>query len=126
LHCAEYVHAAAWETSVTVETMSRALELMAVLSEHSLAVFNMMGADPAIEGAKRVWRWIEAERGRSFAARDCFRALRGTFRKMEALNPALAVLVERSYIFAVDAETSGPGRKPSPVYQVNSKLTEGW
>jgi hypothetical protein len=126
LHCAENVHGTAWETPVTLETMTRALDLMAVLSEHALAVFNMMGADPAIEGAKRVWRWIEAGRGRSFTARDCFNALRGTFKKMEALNPALAVLVERAYIFAVDAETGGPGRKPSPSYRVNPKLTEGW
>jgi hypothetical protein len=96
------------------------------LSEHALAVFNMMGADPDIEGAKRVWRWIEAGRGRSFTARDCFQSLKGSFKKMEALNPALAVLVERAYIFAVDAETGGPGRKPSPSYQVNPKLTEGW
>ncbi|MBF0292786.1 MAG: DUF3987 domain-containing protein [Nitrospinae bacterium] len=126
LHCAEHVHRAAWETTVTVETMTRALGLMAPLSEHALAVFNMMGADPAIEGAKRVWRWIEAGRGRSFTARDCFQALKGTFKKMEALTPALAILVERSYIFAVEVETSGPGRKPSPVYQVNPKLTEDW
>lgn len=126
LHCSENVHVAAWETPVTRETMTRALDLMAILSEHALAVFNMMGADPAIEGAKRVWRWIEAGRSWSFTARDCFNALRGTFKKMETLNPALAVLVERFYLFTVDAETNRPGRKPSPVYQVNPKLTECW
>jgi hypothetical protein len=127
LHCVEYAGFIPSKKEISLQTIKRALDIAAVLSEHALAAFGLMGADPAIEGAKKVWRWVESTRFESFTARDCFQALKGSFRRMNELQPALDVLVERAYIAqAPNKERKGGGRSPSPTYHVNPSLTEDW
>jgi putative DNA primase/helicase len=104
--------------------MANALELSAILAEHALLVFGYMGADKSLEAAKRVWAWIERNRQDQFTARDCFQALKGTYKRMDDLNPALNVLMERYYILEPDKEKK-PGR-PSRIFQINPKISEGW
>lgn len=109
---------------VSKGTMDKALKLAAVLSEHALITFDLMGADPTMEAAQKVWQWIEYSKNKQFTARDCFNALRGTYKRMQDINPAFDVLIERNYIFDQDQEKR-PGR-PSRVFIVNPSLTEGW
>ena len=80
LHGIEHAHGRPWEASVTVETMNAALEIMAVIARHSLAALDLMGADPGIAAARRVWDWIERGRLTRFTVRDAFNALRRTLR----------------------------------------------
>ena len=83
-----------------------------------------MGADHDLDAARRVWRWIERTRMDTFPARDCFEALKGTFKRMPELNIAFDVLIERHHIFELQA-SKGVGRH-SRRFMVNPRITEGW
>ncbi|MBI3129505.1 MAG: DUF3987 domain-containing protein [Candidatus Tectomicrobia bacterium] len=126
LHCVQHAGAVSFPTAISRDTVQSALEIAAILSKHALAAFGLMGADPAIEGAKRVWRWIKTSRVKSFTARECFQALKGTFGRMGELQPALAVLVERAYIAEAPREKCNVPGRPSKTYTVNPALTEEW
>lgn len=114
LHCAEYANTLPSNLTITIITMQRALSLAAFYQAHALAAFDMMGADPDLEKARRVWRWVEREQKKEFTARDCFQALRGSYPRMDLLNPAFVVLLERGYLLeqetAIDS-MGRPGRK---------------
>jgi hypothetical protein len=79
-----------------------------------------MGADPVVEDAKFVLAWVARKGLDSFSERDAFEGTKGRFKKVDALRPALALLINHGYVrpLGTDART-GPGRRPSPVYQVN-------
>ena len=51
--------------------MSAALRMAETLSAHALAVFDLFGADPALDGARVILRWIEREGKSDFTFRDC-------------------------------------------------------
>ena len=128
LHCATYAPSSQCpcETPVSVDMMRHALDLAAVLSAHALAAFDLMGADGTLEGARRIWRWIERERAESFSARDCLQALKGSFTRMRELDPGLEVLIERFYLFDEPRpEMPGPGR-PSRRFRVSPVITRDW
>jgi hypothetical protein len=124
LHCAHYAESSPESYPLSVETMDAALSLGCIFEPHALAVFSLMAVDPSMEGAQKVWGWIEEGRHKSFSRRDCFQALRGSFHNVESLQPALSVLVERSYIFPLASEKQ-VGR-PSAKYRVNRRFNEGW
>jgi len=103
-------------------TMHQALTLAAVLADHALVAFNFMGADPSVECAKRIWRWITDTRPETFSGRDALNALKGSYPKMDMIRAGLAVLEERGFLRQVaDQVRTGPGRKPSPTYAVNPR-----
>lgn len=124
LHCAKFAKSQPWNHEICIDTMTRALTLASILSEHALAVFEMMGSDPSIEAAIKVENWINRNRCDHFTARECFESLKGTFKKMADLNPAFDVLVERRYIFEEDRE--GKVGRPSRVYFVNPVISKNW
>jgi hypothetical protein len=126
LHGIEYAHGEPWTVPVAGETMERALAIMAVIARHTLAAYALMGADPGIDAARKVWGWIERGRREAFTARDAFNVLRGTFPKMRPLMDAMEVLEERGYLAITEPETEGPGRRPSPTVRVRPDIAEGW
>jgi hypothetical protein len=124
-HCAQEATRQPWNKDIDVETMKMALTLTAILIDHALAVFDLMGADAGLDGARKVWAYVERCRHGRFTARDCFQKLRGTFRRMQQLEPAFDVLVERGYLMETDSERNGPGR-PSRTFVVNPQAMEAW
>ena len=122
LHCAENPHQP-WAENISLATTQRALELASIFSSHALIAFDMMGADKALEQARKVWRWIERGRQESFSKRDCFNALKGTFHKVVNMDEALKVLRERNYIQEIQKKTGG---RPSIKYNVNPELIIRW
>jgi hypothetical protein len=125
LHCVEHAHGEPWRAPVSLDTMTRALTLGALLIEHARAVFDLMGSDTAMGAARKVWRWIEREQQRTFKARDCWKALKGSFPRRADIDPALSILVERNHIMPWEPDRSGPGR-PSLEYVVHPTLSESW
>jgi len=123
-HCALNAYHQPWSMPITQETMNNSLQYAAILAEHALLVFGYMGADKSLEAAKKVWSWVERNRQEQFTARDCFQALKGTYKRMDDLNPAINVLIERYYILEQDKEGK-PGR-PSRIFTVHPKIGEGW
>jgi hypothetical protein len=122
LHCAMNP-VEPWRYPVTLETMEQALDITMVSCTHALAVFNLMGADPAIESAGRVLKWIKRHRYQTFTKKMAFDALRGTFTRAAMLDEPLKVLAERNYIRAIEPE-KGPGRPPEP-FGVNPAVLWG-
>src|SRR5918997_356013 len=87
-HCAKHAQGQPWTVEVELDTVQMALGLTAILTTHALAAFDMMGADPALGAARKVWRWIQGGQRTTFTARECFQCLRGTFPRMVDLDPA--------------------------------------
>lgn len=104
-------------------TMRAVITFAELLSEHARAAFCLLGADDTIECAKAILKWISDERRQSFTARDCLEKIKGRWPKMSLVNPGLAILEERGFIFPAERERQGRGR-PSKVYHVNPLVYE--
>ena len=97
LHCATNP-VEPWAYPVSKQTMEQALDITFVSISHALAVFKLMGSDPAIEKADRVLKWIKRRKKPEFTKKQVFDALRGTFKRTAMLNEPLDVLSDRNYI----------------------------
>jgi len=126
LHGIKHAHSTPWEAAITADTMIAALEIMAVITRHSLAALDMMGADPTIAAARLVWDWIERGRLDRFTVREAFNALRGTFPRVAMLREALEALEERGYLEVIEPPRDGPGRPPSPLVRVRPEIARAW
>jgi len=126
LHGIEHAHGTPWEAEITVKTMIAALETMAVITYHSRAALDMMGADLILAAARKVWAWIERNRLPSFTVSDAFNALRGTFDRVAKLREALEALEERGYVQVIELPRDGPGRPPSPTVRVRPEIARAW
>ena len=92
----------------------------AFLVPHALAAFGEMGADPAVEEARYVLRWVERRGRDAFTVRELHQDAKGRFKKVRDLDRPLALLVEHGYLRRHEAEERpGPGRKPSTTFDVN-------
>jgi hypothetical protein len=100
-------------------TMQKAVDLATLLIDHALAAFDLMGRDRTIEDAQKIFAWIQRERFEAFTVRDCFRAHQSRFKRVEAIRPALQVLIEHGYLRR--APKPEVAHRPSELYQVNPK-----
>jgi replicative DNA helicase len=108
---------------VRPETMKQAIKIGEYFISHARAAYCEMGADPEIENAKRVLRWIEKHNKASFTKRDAHQGNKGRFKKVSDIEPALTILGEHSYIRAqVEQNSRGVGRPSSQVFDVNPYL----
>lgn len=119
LHIARHALVRPWEKEIGVEDMSAALRIADVLSAHTLAVFDLMGADPALDGARVVLRWIKREGKSEFTFRDCHYAHKARYKRTAELEPAIEVLTERHFIRPRVVKVS---HRPSRVFEVNSAI----
>ena len=123
LHCFDNSYQP-WADKVSPETMARALDLCGVFLGHARAVFfGLMGNDESIDGAQRVWAWIDRVRDSLFTRRDCHNALQGYFQKVSDLEPCLNILEERHFVRKEIIKTGG---RPSESYHVNPVIAGGW
>lgn len=121
LHMADhYAGGAPWQRPIDGETFERAVRIGEYLIPHARATFAEMGTDPDVEAAKRVLGWIERNGRESFTKRDAFEGTKGHFKKVDALAAPLRLLAEHQFIRERPADApTGPGRRPSPTYDVN-------
>lgn len=105
---------------ISIEDMQAALRMADALSAHALAVFDLMGADPALDGARYLLRWIEREGKREFTFRDCHYAHKTRYKRTAELEPVIEVLIERHYIRPkVMRPVQG---RPSRLYEMNPSI----
>ncbi len=126
LHAIKHAHDAPWTSVISRETMDSALSIMAIITQHSLAALDLMGADPNTSAAKMVWDWISRGRHERFTQRDAFNSLRGTFPRVKDLKPAMDVLEERGYLKIFERLSEGAGRPPSPLVCVRPDIVATW
>lgn len=125
LHGIEHAHGRPWEVAISPETMASALRITATIAVHSLAALDLMGADPSIAAARKVWEWIERGRHARVTVRAAHQALRGTFPRARHFADALEPLEERGYLRIFEQTPAGGGR-PSSVIVVRPDIAEGW
>jgi replicative DNA helicase len=109
--------------TVSATTLGAAIEIGVYLAGHAKAAFVVMGADKAISDAKHILRWIERNEKTDFSERDAYRTMTTRFKHPQDLHPGLTALESRGYIRRVpEAKGKGPGRRPSPRWEVNPAL----
>lgn len=122
LHIARHAFVRPWEKEISIEDMSAALRMADVLSIHALAVFDLMGADPALDGARVVLRWIEREGKPEFTFRDCHYAHKTRYKRTADLEPAIDVLTER---YLIRPRVAKVAHRPSRIFEVNPVILKG-
>jgi replicative DNA helicase len=112
-----------WARPVDAGTLAGAIRLAGYLTDHALAVFDLMGVDPRVDDARWLLEWINRTGRQQFTRRDAHQAGRGRFRKATDLDPPLALLEEHGYLRRIDPEPSrdprGRGRPALPRFLVN-------
>jgi hypothetical protein len=121
LHCVEHGAAGRIEGRIEGQTMAAAVEIARYLVLHAEAVLNMMSAkeNSTDEDARYLLRWIQRHGRREFSKSEAQHHGKRRFPKADAIDAALAELTRRGYLRPKPAETTGPGRPPSPSYEVN-------
>lgn len=126
LHGIRHAHETPWQHPITTQTMIEALKIMEVITHHTLAAFNIMGADHSMAAAFKVLNWIKRSRLSRFTIRKAFNELRGSFPRVADLRNALDTLEERAYIKIIELPKDGPGRPPSPQVLVRKDIFDEW
>jgi hypothetical protein len=104
-------------------TLERALDLADLLISHTLTAFSLMGADQATADTKYVARWLKARGARCIKQNDIYRACDGRIPKMDRLQKALTILIERQMISEpIQEPTRG---RPSNHFFVNPAFLGG-
>jgi replicative DNA helicase len=121
LHCAETGGSVG---AVSVPTMDAAIEIGRYLSAHALAAHDAMGADPAVEDARKFVAWLERRRLATFTVREAYQSLKGgRIRKVHDLEPALRAAESHGYVRLANATDQRKGGRPtSPRYETNPEV----
>lgn len=122
LHVVRHAFGNPESVEIGQEDMSAAVRLGDVLSAHALAAFDLMGADPAIDGARLVLRWIKREGKSTFTFRDCYYANKSRFKRAGDLEPAIDILIERHFI---RRRIEKVAHRPSRLFEVNPEVLAG-
>jgi hypothetical protein len=112
---------------VRAETFDRAEQVGDYFLGHAIAVHRFMGAEPVIEDARVIIRWLATrQRGDLFSKRDAHRALEARFPKSADLDAPLTLLDDRGWIRRLPDPPSRPdgGRPPSPKFEVHPDVTD--
>lgn len=127
LRIAGLMHIAKGELNVSIidkETMMNALDLAALLIQHTLAAYGLMGSDQEMEDAKEVLNWILKSNSESFTRTQITTAMKHKGAgKSKRLGEALSILIDRNFIYAhKDFSTVKPTMHyfTNPVLQIKS------
>jgi hypothetical protein len=116
LHIARYYDDEPWKNKITRKDMDASIRIGRVLGAHALAVFDLMGADLALDGARIVLRWIIRKGISEFTFRDCHHDHRTRYKRAADLEPVIEVLIERNFI---RRRVEKVAHRPSRIYEVN-------
>lgn len=82
IHIVRHAFKQPWLKPIQIEDMQAAIHIGEILGEHALAVFDMMGADPSMEGARIILYWIQKRLLQTFTFRECHQAHKSRFREL--------------------------------------------
>jgi replicative DNA helicase len=118
------VNSGTWPGDIPAETVKQAITIGEYLIPHARAAYAEMGADPKIEDAKFIVRWLERDGRAVVSKRDIHQANKGRFKEVAALDPALQVLQDHDYLRLIEPERKSDGvRKKGQKFAVNPFLT---
>lgn len=109
------------DTPLSLETMCSAIEIGRYFLEHAKKAYKIMGADEQLQGAKVILRTAEKLQIRKpISKRDLYRDCRGSiFQKAADMEAPIVYLCEAGYMREIVINSSGSGRKPSPLFEFN-------
>jgi replicative DNA helicase len=109
---------------IFLPTLAAGIAVMDYFTAHALASFDLMGVDQALDDARAVYRWLGRTRPQQFTKREAHMGLsRSRFPKVGDLDAPLELLEQHGWIRRLpEPERTGPGRRPSPSYQVHPDL----
>ncbi|WP_181764081.1 DUF3987 domain-containing protein [Streptomyces albidus (ex Kaewkla and Franco 2022)] len=116
-----------WGQPLTAETVHRAAAITGYYTEHALAVFDLIGSDPATEDARTILDWLSRPKSdgthrRSIKRRDAVAASR-RFRTVTQVDPALQLLEAHGYLKGEQPIHSGQRWRPeTTTYRVHPWL----
>ena len=110
-----------WRQSIDVDTVTAAIALADYFTDHALAAFDGMRANPDIADAEYLLDVIRRRNSTEVSKRDLHVASsRSRFAKVSDLDPAIRVLEDHGWLTPQEPpQVSGPGRRPSPRWTVN-------
>jgi len=120
LHFLRWAAGEVKDQDVDGESMERAARLVAYFKAHIRKVYAVMDADPKATSAQRLLKWIIQENRQQFTRRDSYRAMRGTCKTVDDIDPILTLLEKHGYIRPLPTSDDGrSGRKASPGFETN-------
>ena len=125
LYMADRAFAPPWDPQVEVgeAEMLRAVRIGEFLQAHALIAFDMMESDPVARLARYILAWIRRKGVAVFTVRDAYQHLRARFKAPTEMEEPLELLIEHEVIRRrPEPPRTGPGRPPSPTFEVNPKI----
>lgn len=128
LHLADRLNTG-WSQPIDAETVNRAADITAYYTAHAIAVFDLIGSDPATADAQTILDWLKRPKNDGtwrtrIKRRDAVAASR-RFRTVTQVDPALALLEQHGYLQAEQMTKTGRVGHPSTAtYRVHPSLRE--
>jgi replicative DNA helicase len=90
---------------------------------HARTIFHLMREDARLPLAPRILGWAKKNGLPRFSRRDCHLRFNDSIVGVEALDGPLLLLETHGWVRQLPSpERSGPGRKPSPVFEVHPEI----
>ncbi len=124
LHGALYSSQKPWELPVSGDTMKSALEIMAVILQHSVSSLSTMGADISMSNARLVLDLIRRKTISTSTIRNIYLDLKHRLPTAKIVMDAVSLLEERGYVQIREQASTG-GRPPSPLVIVRPEIVVG-
>ncbi|MFF1795839.1 DUF3987 domain-containing protein [Kitasatospora sp. NPDC058263] len=127
LHLADHV-AGDWRAPVQAATVERAAEIAEYYTAHTLAVFDLIAADPATDDAHALLQWLRRPRNDGthrthIKAHDAVASSR-RFKKVADVEPALTLLEQHGWLRTDQTPATGQrGRQPAATYRVHPAVS---
>lgn len=125
LHLADRL-STGWGKPIEADAITRAAQIAVYYTAHTLAVFDLIAADPATEDAQAILEWIRRPRQdgthrRQIKAYDAVASSR-RFKKVADVEPALHLLEQHGYLRTQLTDPGRRGRPASATYRIHPKL----
>lgn len=131
LHLADHIASdqdqGAWRAGLEAATVERATEIADYYTAHTLAVFDLIAADPATEDAHAILQWLQRPKKDGthrthIKAHDAVASSR-RFKKVADVDPALALLEQHGYLRSDQTGPTGQRGRPQAVtYRVHPSI----
>lgn len=118
LHCAKNSNAPS-ETSLSSETVQQAIAISKYFLHHAKCVHNLPGTDKDMQLAKHVTKKLQNQEKRELSKYQIFRLCRGSFQRVDDLNPILDILIEFGYLKERTHPAPTGGRPRANTYLLN-------
>jgi hypothetical protein len=110
--------------TVDGESMEKASALVSYFKNHARRVHQAIGADPRIENARTILRWLQDREETEISRREIWRGVRRRFHRPEDLAEPMKLLQHLGYVRWRQVKPSEPGRPFTPTFVINPYFYE--